>query len=149
MEILVNAIVSVGVGVGLWLFLPRGVVLIAAVVTAPDLYNTWTICNDSPLPVRLVRVTASGVSFIDDEGKIITKKLPPAGFDDTVWLFLNDESSEIGREDWSTPWDEVTLGPGETMTAYVNLNHRLHIRYRRAGWCGVLERRSLLVQGGI
>ena len=146
MDILINAVVSVVVGIGLWLLLPRGVVL----VYEDRHYGEWTIRNDSPLPVQLCEVTVRGVNVIDEAtGQLTSVSLLPGENDYGAYMALDDEVAEIGRDEQQRPWREIVLVPGETITASVNLNTSLSIKYRRAGWSGVLERRMLTIHGGV
>lgn len=149
-EGLLGILVSVLVGLGLWLWLPRGIVLVRQRDT--DSYDTWTIQNDSPLPVRLSEVTISGISIVDTQTGVLTSVPLPCDGDRMkdlgVDMYLDDEVDEISRYDWSTPWNKVVLGPGDTMTAQVANNTTMLIKYRRAGWSGILERRTLRISGG-
>ena len=63
-------------------------------------------------------------------------------------LHLTDEVSEIRRLDRRTAWNRVVVPPGDTMKAQVMNNTELRISYRRAGWLGVFERRTLTISGG-
>lgn len=139
-----EASVSIGTGILLWMFLPRGVVLTRAVRmydSAGELLDdTWGLKNDSPLPVRLtsVRVIMPGY-----EGE-----LGPDGHE-LVWLTFDDETTEIAREDGRTPWSKTVILPGDTLTAAISNNTTLRIQYRRAGWSGVFERRRLEIHGAV
>ena len=150
-EILVSALVSVFVGLGLWLWLPRGVVLVRERDT--DALDTWKIRNDSPLAIRLYDVSYVGVGTYDertDRCAVIPLKWDE-GDDEYcgVDMSLDDETDEIGRNDWQRPWNKIVLKPGDTMTAEVGNNTSLVIKYRRHGWAGVLERRTLQIHGGV
>lgn len=63
-------------------------------------------------------------------------------------LHLDDEVSEILRLDRQGPWNSVVVPPGETLKAKVTNNIDLRIKYRHAGWLGLLERRALTISGG-
>ncbi len=73
---------------------------------------------------------------------------PPHVQRSPVFLHLDDEVTEIRRLDQEPPWSTVVVLPGDTLTARVLNNSDLRIRYRRAGWLGVFERREVLIQGG-
>lgn len=141
-----SGLITIVVGVGLWAFLPRGVVLTRTVKT--DTADTWRIKNDSPLPIRITSVRVSAPETVDLEAEsILEPELPPDGLLG-VRLYLDDETAEIGRMDWRSAWDQVVVVPGDTMTAHLPTNTSLYIDYRRAGWSGVFERRSLVIHGG-
>lgn len=131
----------------LWAFLPRGVVLVRATkASKPD---SWTIRNDSPLPVRLRSVRVASPETVNLESDTVEEpELPWDGLLG-VHLKFDDETAEIRRADWRRPWRHVVVGPGETLTAHVPVNTSLHIDYRRAGWSGVFERRHLDIHGTI
>ncbi len=158
-EVGVGAVVSVLTGVALWAVLPRGVVLTREQLTqgydGKPLYNTWRIRNDSALPVRFTGVTYTGVNtFNPATDQIEVLDLPswvPAEqeADLGISLSLDDEVAELTRDADELRWDEVVVPPGDTLTAYVNLNRTLSIQYRRAGRLGLFERRTLRIDGGV
>lgn len=144
------------VGVALWAFLPRGVILNRS-VRAQDwngnpLYDTWEVKNDSPLPVFVRSVRVSGFqTFNEETGEIDKVDLPPDGLMG-VTLHFDDHALEVARTDQPRPdqqgsWAGLVIPPGETLQAHVEVNTMLYIDYRRAGWSGVLERRSLTIHG--
>ena len=140
-------LISIVVGVALWAFLPRGVVLVRAVKANQQ--DTWTIKNDSPLPVRLTSVRVASPETVELEpGKIEEPALPLGGLLG-VRLSLDDETSDGIRLEWQRPWDQVVVGPGDTLTACVPVNTSVYIDYRRGGWSGVFERRHLVIHGTI
>jgi len=110
------------------------------------LHDTWQLQNDSPLPVQITAAKVWGVAEgLDPEEPI---DLPWDGIAG-VWLRLDDFTAEFGRADWQRPWNEVRVEPGDTLTAHVDTNTSLRLLYRRAGWAGILERRSIEIHGGI
>ncbi len=60
MHLLIDAVLALATGFGLWVVLPRGVVLVKSQLTrnfdGDPIYDMWTIQNDSALPVRIVSV---------------------------------------------------------------------------------------------
>lgn len=158
MEVAINAVVSLLVGFALWALLPRGVVLTRSFaanhqgVTQPQ---TWTIRNESALPVKITKVTHTGVhTYNDTTGEIETRVLPPwvpheEEGDLGIRLQFDDEVLELNRDSDDSPWAGQLVPPGDTLTAFVNLNRTLTIRYRRAGLFGLTERRTLSIDGGV
>lgn len=143
---------SLMVGVGLWLFLPRGVVL----TRVPDGPDSWTIRNDSALPVRIVSVTEKGINTYDEQAdKFASIELQGCGcFDGEesthgVGLCLDDEVADTRMYSMDLSWKGTILPPGETLTAFVGNNTSLQIRYRRSGWAGIFERRYFEISGGV
>ena len=135
MDLIAGGGVSILCSLLLWLFLPRGVVLTSE-ATGP----LWRVKNESALPVRILRASIKGVeTYNDATGK----------FDDV------DVSDEEGRlmlgDGFGDPPETrgYILQPGETLSAYVDLNQALTIHYRRAGYSGLLERRKLSISGGL
>jgi len=146
-------VVSIVTGVLLWFFLPRGVVLTrqALVEDAQGnrLHDSWTVQNSGSLPIQI-----RSVAYVTpDQWNPTTRKfdgleLPPGGSAEGIRLTLTDEVSEIRREDRLQPWREVVIPPGDSLIAQVPTNTSLRLLYRRAGVGGVLERRSLQIDGG-
>ncbi|MER6938001.1 hypothetical protein ABTX24_22270 [Nocardioides sp. NPDC127514] len=154
MELIANTLASVAVGVALWAVLPRGVVLTrsfpASTADGHILLDTWRVQNDSPLSIRIASVAARGPSTVNRQtGDIEWVELKP---DDEklrgAALHLDDEVAEIRRLDRPIAWSKEIIPPGDTLKAYVMNNTDLRIRYRRAGWLGVFERRTLTISGG-
>jgi len=144
-----GAAASAVAGIVLWAVLPRGVVLKQSPKTRDavgnPVYDTWEIVNDSHLPARISSVKALGADF-DDPLKGVP--LPWHGFpDEGIQLSLDDVAVEVARVEWQRAWSEVVLAPGAKATALVGTNTSLVIDYRRAGWVGVFERRSLTIHG--
>jgi hypothetical protein len=149
-----GTLVSIAVGVALWAVLPRGVVLTrsfpATTADGQILLDTWKVTNASPLPIRITSVAVRGLGTVNRETEEIQwVELDP---DDAksrgATLHLDDEVSEIRRLDRTTSWNRVIIPPGDTMKAHVMNNTDLRIRYRRAGWLGVFERRTVTISGG-
>jgi len=165
-DVLANAAISILVGVGLWALLPRGVVLTRGPLPqAPGgepPYQRWQIRNDSPLPVVLTKVTHAGVhTYNDRTGTIDERDLPPDEDERApgISLVYDDEVQEISRQEprpkrfrrkpREPSWRGQRVLPGDTLTAYVDLNRTLTLYYRRAGMFGVLERRRISIDGGV
>lgn len=69
---------SLIVGAGLWLFLPRGVVL-TRTRAGPD---AWTIVNNSPLPITMISAAEVGVETYDERtGRFEAIELPSGSGD--------------------------------------------------------------------
>lgn len=130
--------VAIGVGTLLWAFLPRGAVLTRSIKT--DRPDTWELKNSGPVAIRVVSARILGPD--------IDEALPWDG-SVGVELHLDDENSEIAREDWRRPWNEVVIPPGDTLHAVVGNNTSLVIKYRRGGLSGVLERRIIAIHGSV
>jgi len=154
MELLVDALLSVVVAVALWTVLPRGVVLTrsfpATNAGGEILLDTWTIRNDSSLPVRITSMAIRGLTTVNQKTQEIEWRELDGGSQGSrvaeVWL--EDEVSEIRRLDRATHWNKILIPPGDIFRARVLNNTDLRIRYRRAGWLGVFERRTLTISGG-
>lgn len=118
-------LISIVVGVALWAFLPRGVVLVrAAKANQPD---AWTIKNDSPLPVRLTSVRVASPETVNLATDTIEEPELPLDGLLGVRLNLDDETSDGVRLDWQRPWNQVVVEPGDTLTAYVPVNTSVYI----------------------
>lgn len=142
--VLMDILIAVLVGVGLWLALPRGVVL----VRERDLsrHDTWVLTNDSPLPILLTHVL---VRRIQNPVEWVPLDPTREGGHDGVRLMLSDEIDEITRFEQRRGWEGLEVRPGDALVAHVGNNAQLNIRYRRSGLFGVLERRCLQVNGGV
>jgi hypothetical protein len=149
MERMVDVVVSVLTGFALWALLPRGVVLTRSVRAADLLgnpkYDTWEILNNSALPIQVVHVrftdpTADGIRMRD---------LPT--FEGSgalgVSLTFDDATLEIRRSTSDRPWRGQVVPPGETLEAHLVNNRTMIIQYRREGWTGIFERRTLEIHG--
>ncbi len=149
----ISALVSIAVGLLLWAFLPRGVVLTRQVWTKDSggnpLYDTWRITNDSSLPVRITSIRYVTPDTWNDESRSFDEPVLPSDGTDGIRLSLDDSTAEVARMDWKRPWSEVVVEPGDTLTAVVGTNTTLLIDYRRAGRVGLFERRHLTIHGGV
>lgn len=142
-------------GLTLWALLPRGVVLTRAYrlkdLAGEPLYDTWEVRNDSALPVLLTSVAFQGPETMDqrtheirwDELPVHPHLSKVHGID----IRLDDEQLEYKAED-AEKWRGFTLPPGDTMQVQVMNLRTLRIKYRRAGWLGVFERREIRIHGG-
>lgn len=143
MELVAGGGVSILCSLLLWLFLPRGVVLTSEEQGYdPDCNQCaqWSVKNESALPVRILSASVNGVeTYNEATGK----------FGDV------DVSGEEGRlmlgDGFGDPPETrgYVVFPGQTFAVHVDLNQELTIRYRRAGWSGLLERRKLSIFGGL
>ena len=160
MDVLLGGLISLAIGLGLWAFLPRGVVLTRELcVRTPagePQYQTWQIRNASPLPVRIARVTYSGVNAYNPISEKIEERDLPGWVPHEeeaslgIRLHFDDEVLEMTRDDGhKDTWRGHVVPPGDTLTAFVNLNRTLSIRYRRGGLLGFAERRTLRSNGGV
>ncbi len=145
MDPIIDVLAPALTGLALWALLPRGVVLTRAVRHShPDgtrALETWEVLNDSPLPVKITRVQVIGprvdaeLSGVDDDPEL------------NVSLTYDDETLEMARTDHRHRWRGLRVLPGDTLAAAVGVNRSVCIRYRRAGWLGVLERREIEIHG--
>ncbi len=134
MELVVAGGVSMLSSLLLWFFLPRGVVL-----TSPGDDSAFqTVRNASPLPVRILKVTVSGVGYVNDAGKFIEVDVTDSHDD---YLEVLGEGDAV--------WRGHIIPPGHGVGVRARINGCVTIRYRRAGWSGVLERRRVDVFGGV
>lgn len=152
-EVGLGALFGALVGVALWAFLPRGVVLTRTSRThdwkGEPLFDTWEVANASSLPVRILSVRFSGVTTVHPvTHQVEHVELPWDGRDRTT-LEFDDATLENIRGDWQKPWAGTVIGPGETLRAHVEINTSMEICYRRAGWAGMLERRCLNIHGNV
>jgi hypothetical protein len=151
-ELALGAIMSILTGLALWLVLPRGVVLTRS-VRAEDfrgrpMYDTWELRNASALPVRITSVTVLGPHTYDSRrDKIIAVEFNNSEDEHGVQLRFDDATLDTVRTDRGLPWRGLEVPPGDTLEAKVLNNRALRIRYRRAGWSGVFERREVSVHG--
>ena len=134
MELIVGGCVSMLASLLLWFFLPRGVVL-----TSPGDDSAFQIVrNESPLPVRILKVTLSGAAYIDDRGRFIEVDVTDS---------YDEHLQVLGEGD--AVWRGHVIAPGHGVGVRVHGNSCVTIRYRRAGWSGVAERRRVDVFGGV
>lgn len=155
-QVIVHEMPAVVAAILLWLVLPRGAVLVRSPRTHyPDgtpLYDTWEVRNDSAVAVRIRSAAYMGSGTYDDaRGRMNWDELPTNAHDSGLLLHLrlDDEVPEMRRLDAGLPWRKVVILPGDSMVAHVPNNHDVRIRYRRAGFWGLLERREIRVHGGV
>lgn len=138
---------SLVVGILLWFLLPRGVVLTKRWATeygtGAPVPEAFTITNDSALPIEIIGVDGPG--FTTGQTWEPYPNPTDANGYSTIRLSFDDMSVDLERERREPGWKGVRIPPGETMTAVVPGIMALRIRYRRAGWSGALERRSLTI----
>lgn len=163
-EVAIGGVLSVLTGIGLWMLLPRGVVLtkqhpVTHPYTGEILPDTWRITNSSALPILVTKITESGVQTFGHELKIrwrdritgwVRRRPPsrdlPVGFGGS--LTFDDHVLETRRSDRDVPtWTRQIVPPGESLTAHLMNNASVRIVYRRAGWSGWFERRELMLFG--
>lgn len=135
--VLETVILSGLAGYLLWLALPRGVILTKTPPPADadeSSWDRWTVRNESPVTIQVVRVALVTIGGESDMGDHLT---------------FDDETLEVRRQDWEKPWEGLEIPPGETLTAHVPVNHTMSIKYRRAGPVGWVERRELVIHGAV
>jgi hypothetical protein len=150
-----NTLATIVVGIGLWMFLPRGVVLTKRLrpTTTTDFASVeWVLRNESAVPMVLLHVEHMGIHTMTADGSCEVRDLPTDTYE--VWrelgidLGFEDHDMEMVRDVSGKPWHGLTILPGDALVAHVNLNRSLIIKYRRKGWTGVLERRELQIDVG-
>ena len=122
----VGLVVTVLATLFLWLFLPRGVVLIGICLLKTDPNEVmWLVKNESSLSVRIQKVTLAGL----------------------VPHLVTDKDEEYrASAGGQTPLDRGQLmKPGQGIRVNLPPEFTMVIKYRRAGWAGVLERRTLRI----
>ena len=122
----VGLVVTVLATLLLWLFLPRGVVLIGiCLLKAGPNGVMWLVKNESSLSVRIRKVTLAGLVpyVVTDKGEEYRES---AG---------GQTPLERGR----------IMKPGQGIRVNLAPEFTMVIKYRRAGWAGVLERRTLRI----
>jgi hypothetical protein len=143
------------VGIVLWALLPRGVVLTRAIrrhnFLGEPLYDTWELRNDSALPIKLTSVAVmSTLTYDETKDRFDHVELTADNESKfAVELRLDDDISEIGRQERETPWMGLIIPPGDTLEAKVLNNTDLVIKYRRPGVTGLLERRKVTIKGNV
>lgn len=153
-EVVIGAVVSVLTGVGLWAVLPRGVVLtreprVQDLQGAP-LFDTWTLRNNSALPIRIMFVTVSSPETYDaNKDKILEIELPVLESEGKIGVALSfdDHVLDTRRTERNQSWRGLEVPPGDTLQAMVGINRTLRVRYRRAGPLGPFERREVHIHG--
>lgn len=151
MEFIAGGGISIVCSLLLWLFLPRGVVLTSADLPySENGYDPpyddmdakgriWRVKNESPLPVAILKATIRGFETYDDA----TGEFKEIDVTDTYDEYLILDS--YGDPDWRGH----IITPGDSILATIGINSHLKIKYRRAGWSGVLERRQIVIFGGL
>lgn len=151
MELIIGGGISIMGSLLLWFFLPRGVVLTSAELPyGEDDYEPpydelgatgtlFRVKNESPLPVKILKATISGFMVYETTGG-------PNELDVTDTY---DEHLILDADYGDPRWRGHITPPGNTFLANVHLNTTLKIKYRRAGWSGVFERRLLVIFGGL
>lgn len=143
------------VGVVLWALLPRGVVLTRAIRSqnfrGEPLYDTWELRNNSALPIKLTSVAVmSALTYDEGKDRFGHVELTAANESEfAVALRLDDDISEMTRQERETPWKGLVIPPGDTLESKVLNNTNLVIKYRRPGVTGLLERRTITIQGNV
>lgn len=130
-------LISLVAGVVVWLGVPRGVVLVKSTRDPEDQErrpDTWTVTNDSSLPIRV-----RSAHFVSPDGKSEVGR---------YWTFVDDTLAvRQDEKDDGGSWKGVVIPPGEELRAHVPVNHTMVIRYRRDGMTGWFERRQLEIHG--
>lgn len=139
------------VGIALWLLLPRGVVITrskpARDAHGKPIPDSWVLRNGSPLPVQIVNVRYIGVSTIVNEMPI-WRLLTPSELTDEPFDAALD--SDVGGGEVlaaNETWRGLQVTPGDGLVLRMPNNHTLEVRYRRAGWAGIIERRTIRIHG--
>lgn len=153
-DFLIGAAASAVTGFMLWLFLPRGAVLHKQPLThnpyTRDLvYDTWKITNESAVAVRLRSVQYYDAhTHSHPDGPWLDLTDDREDDTDRMYVRLDDEVLEMARLDARKPWPKIVVPPGDTLTVKVPLLTDVLIKYRRAGWSGMSERREVKLRGG-
>lgn len=136
------------VGIGLWLFLPRGVTLHRIHPVHDDhgepMPDTWALQNTTSIAARIIQIKVRSPAL---DGRSV-----PLTRDGTheVRAWFTDHHLDVLREDRkSDTWANIIVPPGETVVFNVNVNRDVDIRYRRANWSGIFERRRISIVGFI
>lgn len=146
----IGLLASTIVGIALWLFLPRGVVITrsnpARDVHGEPILDSWVLRNESPLPVQILDVRHLGISTIVDSHPA-WMPVAPSELANEPFVVCLDSDIGGGAMSNSSEWNTVRLTPGDGLVLRMPLHHKLEMRYRRAGWTGVFERRAITIQG--
>jgi len=147
----IGLLASTIVSIALWLLLPRGVVITRRKPAIDDfgepIPDSWVLRNESPLAVKILRVRYAGFSTIVDES-LRWKRLSPDQLTDDPFDAVLD--SDVGGGEVLSAhetWRGFQITPGDGLVLRMPNNHTLEVRYRRAGWAGVLERRTIRIHG--
>lgn len=144
-----DVVVAIVTGAALWAFLPRGVVLTRELFVdedrGPTVEGCWRLRNDSAIPVRVISATVESIdTFNETTGRIETVELSSH---EGVTMSFDDPTAETVRQDSNASWSDQVIPPGDMLTVTILNLTTLTIRYRRAGWTGVFERRQLQIHG--
>ncbi|KUG54807.1 MULTISPECIES: hypothetical protein [Kocuria] len=143
-------VASAIVSIGLWLLLPRGVVITrnkpARDVRGEPIPDSWVLRNQSPLTVQILDVRYTGISTYANM-RPAWKSLTPSELASEPFGVSLDSDVGGGAMSNDSSWSTVQLAPGDGLVLQMPLNHELEMRYRRAGWTGVFERRVVTIQG--
>lgn len=140
MELIAGGGVSIVCSLLLWFLLPRGVVLTSTELNyVAEGRGRWLVKNESPLPVRILKATVSGLGTYNET----------TGECDEIDVTDRCDDYLIFDSEGDPDWRGYVVQPGDTFLASIGINMALTIRYRRAGWSGVLERRRLSIFGGV
>lgn len=146
----IGLIASIIVGIALWLFLPRGVVITrskpARDVRGEPIPDSWVLRNHSPLPVQILDVQYIGISTIVNEHPV-WRPVAPSELTNEPFVVSLDSDVGGGAMSNDSSWSTVQLAPGDGLVLQMPLHHKLELRYRRAGWTGAFERRAVTIQG--
>lgn len=103
--------------------------------------------NQSPLPVQILRIRFTGFGTIVGE-HLVWKLLTPSDLTDEPFDAVLDSDAGGGEVlAVKDSWSGVQVAPGDGLVLRMPNNHSLEVRYRRAGWAGIFERRTTAVQG--
>ena len=126
-EVLINAVISVVTGIGLWALLPRGVVLTREVRSqdgrGEPLLDTWILRNRSALPVQIISVRVLSPETHDaGTGRMAELELPVQDGEDAIGVSLrfNDHVLDVGRTGQRS-WRGLEVPAGETLSATVGI----------------------------
>lgn len=153
-DFLMNSLGSVFVGIALWALLPRGVVLTRRRRLRnhreEPMLGTWELRNNSSIPIRIESVLVAGPAAPGrGSGRQPGNKLILGQEPEGVSLAFDDGGLDTLLHATRSTWKGVTIPPGDTLQAAVGAMWCLQVKYRRKGWCGLLERRQIVVNGGI
>lgn len=147
----IGLLASTIIGIALRLFLPRGVVITRSKHANDDhgepIPDSWVLRNQSPLPVQILDVRYSGVNTIVNEMPK-WKSLNPLELTDDPFNAVLD--SDVGGGEVlaaNETWRGLQVTPGDGLFLRMPNNQAVEVRYRRAGWAGILERRTISIHG--
>ncbi|ATG51108.1 hypothetical protein CFK38_05845 [Brachybacterium vulturis] len=148
---LIGLLASTIVSIALWLLLPRGVVITRSKPAKDDfgepIPDSWVLRNQSPLPVKILRVRYMGFSTIVNETPMWNPLTPSELNDEPFYAVLDSDVGGGEVISANESWRGFQITPGDGLVLRMPNNHTLEVRYRRAGWAGILERRALRIHG--